>query len=71
MEQAEVGDGEWEITRMGLNFTGKILIFKNLVINSSEVFSDFQKVPGNLTFAEAIALLKKQVSAARPQNEKH
>lgn len=62
VDQGEVGGSGWEITRMGLNFTGKILIFKNLVINSSEVFSDFQKVPDNLTFADAVVLLKKQES---------
>jgi hypothetical protein len=60
VDQGEVGSDEWEITRMGLNFTGKVLIFKNLVISSNEVFSDFQKVPGNLTFADAVTLLKKQ-----------
>jgi hypothetical protein len=63
VDQGEVGGEDWEVTRMGLNFTGKILIFKNLVINSSEVFSDFQKVRDNLTFAEAVALLKKQESS--------
>jgi len=60
VDQSEVSDSEWDVSRMALNFTGKILLFKNLVINSSEVFSDFQKVPSNLTFAEAVALLKKQ-----------
>jgi hypothetical protein len=60
VDQSEVSDSEWDISRMALNFTGKILLFKNLVINSSEVFSDFQNVPSNLTFAEAVALLKKQ-----------
>jgi hypothetical protein len=60
MEQAEVSEDAWEITRMELNFKGKILLFKSLVINSSEVFSNFQKVPADLSFAEGVALLKKQ-----------
>ncbi len=64
VDQAQVGDGDWEITRMGLNFTGKILLFKNLVIKTSEEFSNFQKVPGELTFADAVALLKKEASAS-------
>ena len=64
VDQAQIGDSEWEVTRMGLNFTGKILIFKNLVINSSEVFSDFQKVPSNLSFADAVALLKKESASS-------
>jgi hypothetical protein len=70
VDQGEAGSGGWEITRMGLNFTGKILIFKNLVINSSEVFSDFQKVPDNLTFADAVALLKKEAAASSSPNAK-
>jgi hypothetical protein len=60
IEQAEVSEEAWEITRMELNFKGKILLFKSLVINSSEVFSNFQKVPADLSFAEGVALLKKQ-----------
>jgi hypothetical protein len=64
VDQAQIGNSEWEITRMGLNFTGKILIFKNLVINSAEVFSDFQMVPNNLSFADAVALLKKEAASS-------
>src|ERR1041385_3856866 len=37
VHQADVGDGHWEITRMELAFTGKVLIFKNLNIRSSDV----------------------------------
>jgi hypothetical protein len=70
VDQSEMEDDDWEITRMALNFTGKILLFKNLVINTSEVFSDFRKVPSNLTFANAVALLKKQESA-ESLHEKH
>ena len=64
VEQSGVADGDWEIDRMALNFTGKILLFKKLLINTTESFSDFQKVPSNLTFADAVALLKKQEGAA-------
>ena len=60
IEQAQVSEDAWEITRMELNFKGRILLFKSLVINSSEVFSNFQKVPAGLSFAEGVALLKKQ-----------
>jgi hypothetical protein len=60
VEQGDVGDSSWEITRMSLDFTGKILLFKNLVIKSNEVFSDFQRVPKDLTFAQGVALLEKE-----------
>ncbi len=60
VQQADVGDDCWEVTRMDLDFTGKILLFKSLSIKSTETSSDFQKVPGNLTFAQGVDLLKKE-----------
>ena len=60
VEQADVGDGSWDIARMSLTFTGKILLFKRLDIKSTEVFSEFRSVPVGLSFAQAIDLLKKQ-----------
>src|SRR5208282_664045 len=60
VQQQEVGDNLWEISGMTLNFTGKILLFKNLSIISTEMFSDFKQVPSDLTFAQALELLKKE-----------
>ena len=66
VQKADVGDGFWEITEMSLNFNGKILLIKSLSIVSDEVFSDFQRLPDNVPFAEGVALLKsEQVSLAR------
>lgn len=60
VEQGDVGQGAWEITRMDLAFTGKILLIKSLSIKSKEVFSDFRPAPPNLTFAQGVEMLKKQ-----------
>jgi hypothetical protein len=60
VDQGNVGDSAFEITRMTLSFTGKLLLFKSIVIKSTEVYYDFQPVPPNLTFAQGVALLKKQ-----------
>jgi hypothetical protein len=60
VQQADVGDDHWEISRMDLAFTGKILFFKNLNIKSTEIYSDFRAAPSNLTFAQGVELLKKQ-----------
>jgi hypothetical protein len=60
VEQAEVIQGNWEVTRMSLSFTGKALLFKNLNIKSDEVFSNFRPAPSNLSFAQGVELLKKQ-----------
>jgi hypothetical protein len=64
VQQQEVGDNLWEISSMTLNFTGKILLFKNLNISSTEVFDRFKRVPADLTFAQAFELLKKEESIA-------
>ncbi len=60
VEQGDVGDGTWDMRRMGLAFTGKILLFKHLDIKSTETYSDFRPVPKDLTFAQGVELLKKQ-----------
>jgi hypothetical protein len=57
VEQADVGDGTWDVTHMRLDFTGKIMMVKHLSIKSEETFSDFRRVPDDLTFAKGIELL--------------
>jgi hypothetical protein len=43
-----------------LNFNGKILLIKSLSIVSDEVFSDFQRLPDDVPFAQGVELLKSQ-----------
>jgi hypothetical protein len=58
VQQCDAGNNSWEVSRMSLNFTGKILFFKKLSINSDEVFTDFRRVPSSITFAQGIEMLK-------------
>jgi hypothetical protein len=58
--QAEVVKEDWEITRMDLGFTGKVLLFKSLNIKSDETFSDFQRAPAALSFAQGVEMLKQK-----------
>jgi hypothetical protein len=58
IEQREVGDGSWGISRMSLSFTGKILLFKRIAVKSDEVFSEFRRVPVDTTFAQGVEMLK-------------
>jgi hypothetical protein len=60
VKQADLGlgDGAWGITEIKLNITGKILMVKSLSMISDEVLSDFRKMPENLTFAQAVEMLK-------------
>ena len=62
VEQADAGDGTWEMTHMSLRFTGKILLFKNLNIESDEVFSSFRRIPSDTSFAQGVDMLKDEQS---------
>jgi hypothetical protein len=53
---------------MQLSFTGKILFFKKLNIQSNDVFSHFRPVPANLTFAQGVELLKKEAALSERAN---
>jgi hypothetical protein len=68
VEQAEVGDGTWEITHISLNFTGKIMLVKAIAIKSDETFSDFRSVPGDITFAKGVELLKQEWARLQQTN---
>ena len=58
VEQRQVADGSWQISRMSLTFKGKILLFKSIAIKSDEAFSDFRPVPASTTFAQGVEMLK-------------
>lgn len=62
VQQQQIDSTRWDISRMSLDFTGKILLVKSLTISSTEVFSGFKKVPPDLTFAQALALLKQEAT---------
>lgn len=57
--QGPVASGYWTTTHMQLSFTGKVLLFKSLNIQTTEDSSDFRRVPGHMTFAQGVELLKK------------
>lgn len=67
VQQADVGNHQWEMTHMELAFTGKVLFVKKLNIRSTDSFSDFHPVARDLTFAQGVALLEKE--AARSQSQ--
>jgi hypothetical protein len=62
VQQADVGSKHWEVTRMELSFTGRVLFFKKLEIRSSDIFSDFRPVPKDLNFAQGVDLLKEEAA---------
>lgn len=61
VEQGDVGRDQWTLTRMQLGFTGKLLIFKSLNIQSEERFTDFRAVSPDITFAQGVDLVRKEL----------
>lgn len=60
VQQADLGDGCWGMTAMGLKITGKILLFKGISLISDETLSDFHRVPDDLPFAKGVELLRSE-----------
>jgi hypothetical protein len=58
IHQADVG-GKWQETQERLQFNGKVLMVKNLTIDSNETMTDFRPVPSNITTAQALQMLQK------------
>ena len=64
VRQADVtGKGDWQIVAMRLRFDGKALIFKPIHIRDDDTATDFHLVPGDLTFAQGLELLRKPSGA--------
>ena len=66
VQQCDAGHDSWEISRMSLEFTGKILLFKSLSLKSDEVFDDFRSVPSDTTFAQGVQILKAEEGKLAP-----
>ena len=63
LQQSLLPHGEWETTRMTLDFTGKAFLFKTIRIKQKQTITDFRPAPANLSLVEGIELLKKQNTA--------
>jgi hypothetical protein len=57
IEQKDVGHRHWEATLMKLNLTGVALMFKPLSFQTTETSTDFQPVPLNMSYQDAIHML--------------
>lgn len=58
LEQTEIGDKDWELTRMKLNMTGKALLVKPLTFRVNEELAHFEPVPPGTDYHAAIKLLE-------------
>jgi len=57
IEQRDVGHRHWETTLMKLNLTGMALMVKPLSYQTTETATDFQPVPLNMSYQDAVHLL--------------
>jgi hypothetical protein len=51
--------GDWRDTMVTMAIEGKALLFKEIGKNENLVHSDYQRVPDNITVAEAVALVQR------------
>jgi len=64
LEQTQLDSGEWQLTRMKLNLTGKLLMFKSITVQLNEEMGRFSPVPPNVDYREAIRMLKGSLPGA-------
>lgn len=60
VKRAELAPGDWEMTELNVNMQGKALLFKSICVQQKEKHSNFERVSGDLTLADAANLLLHQ-----------
>jgi hypothetical protein len=60
VKRTEVGPAHWEVTEMTVNMQGKALLFKTISVQQKELHRNFERVPVDLTIADAAAILLNQ-----------
>jgi hypothetical protein len=60
VKRTEVAPARWEVTEMSVNMQGKALLFKTISVQQKELHQNFERVPDDLTIADAAAILLKQ-----------
>lgn len=53
VEQHDVGSGYWELTRLNVQMDGKALFFKTIAVRQKESYTDFKRVPDDITSKQA------------------
>ena len=66
LEQQDVGVGRWQITLLTFHFSGKILFFKTINIDSTVRTSDFRRLEDTLTLVQGLELLRLEAEHAQP-----
>lgn len=56
--QTPLAEGRWEINRIRLRVTGTVLFFKKIDVDLLQVLDQFERVPADLSLAQAVKLLR-------------
>jgi hypothetical protein len=64
VKRAQIAPGDWELTELSVNMQGKALLFKSIAVQQKEVHSNFERMPDDLTLADAANVLLKQTLVA-------
>ncbi len=64
VRQVEVAAGHWGMAGMAVDMRGKVLLFKTINVRQTEIRSDFQGVPDDLTLTQAADILNGQIVIA-------
>lgn len=51
--QRDVGGGFWEMISLHVNMNGKALLFKTITVRQHEDYTDFERMPENITLQQA------------------
>jgi hypothetical protein len=62
LKRGEIVPGDWGLAELVVSMRGRAILFKTICVQQKEVHSDFQRVPDNLTLAEAAGLLLERAS---------
>lgn len=64
VKRAQLAPNDWEVTELTVNMQGKILLLKSISVQQKELHSNFERVPNDLTIADAAGLLLKHTLVA-------
>jgi hypothetical protein len=59
VKRSELAPGHWETTQLNVHMNGKVILFKTINLQQADSMSHFQRVPEDLSPAQAVAMLKK------------
>lgn len=67
VDQADVGGGHWEMTKLDVHISGRALFFATIKEQQHEIMTGFQEVPPQITLAKAAQMLNESPDLSSAQ----